>query len=182
MNPDTPPSDDLARSWLAAASPDSTAAAALDAIFADTARAIAERAPACWASGRCCNFDAFGHRLYVTGLETAYTLLRLPARNAISSSDVASARHRGGCPFQLANLCAIHTIKPLACRLFFCDRSAQTWQQDLHELMLKRLRALHDHHAVEYRYGEWRDMLDLVLPSLPPPPPPSPHMPRAVPA
>jgi Fe-S-cluster containining protein len=163
----SPGATDLARSWLAAAAPAHPAALELDAIFTDTARAITERAPACWASGRCCNFDAFGHRLYVTGLETAYTLLRLPPARAITPADVVDARARGGCPFQAANLCGIHTIKPLACRLFFCDRTAQTWQQDLHELMIRRLRDLHDRHAVEYRYAEWRDLLDLVLPVLP---------------
>lgn len=148
-------------------------AEALDAVYAKTASEIARRGPACWASGRCCNFERTGHRLYVTGVETAYAIVRAEAaglgaedgraRDAcaavVSLEQIDTARARGGCPFQRGNLCGIHTVKPLGCRVYFCDRSAQQWQQDLSERMLSELRALHDEHQIEYRYGEWREML-----------------------
>ena len=91
------------------------AAARLEAIYADAARAVAERAPACWASGRCCNFDAFGHRLYTTGLEAAYCVDRWNQRETtpLTVDQVQTAVARGGCPFQRANLCNAHDIKPL---------------------------------------------------------------------
>lgn len=73
------------------------------------------------------------------------------------------ARQDGGCPFQLANLCGAHAIKPLGCRLYFCDRGAQQWQQDLSERLLAELRDLHDRAGVPYRYGEWRSMLEMVV-------------------
>ncbi len=161
----------------------------LESIYASTAAAIAQRAPACWASGRCCNFDRAGHRLYVTALETAYCVARLidsqsaPADDSASSppapsgrggsprepgralslTTLSAARAAGGCPFQSANLCTVHTIKPLACRVYFCDRSVQGWQHDLSERMHERIRALHDAHAIEYRYAEWRTLLELFL-------------------
>jgi len=56
-------------------------------------------------------------------------------------------------------LCGVHAIKPLGCRVYFCDRSAQTWQHDLSERLLGMIRELHQRHAIEYRYGEWRQML-----------------------
>jgi Fe-S-cluster containining protein len=70
-----------------------------------------------------------------------------------------AARQSGGCPFQVRNLCGVHSIKPLGCRLYFCDKSAQQWQNDLSERLLARIRALHDEQGIEYRYGEWREML-----------------------
>ncbi|HMN42266.1 MAG TPA: hypothetical protein PKE29_15580 [Phycisphaerales bacterium] len=163
------PHDQLAADWLSAiARPDLRAA--LESIYADAAAAIAQRAPACWASGRCCNFDAHGHRLYVTGLETAYTIALLPPpgtptlRGGSSPSSLSlpllhQAPANPGCPFQSNNLCTVHTIKPLGCRLYFCDASAQQWQHDLSERLLSNIRALHDTHHIEYRYGEWRAML-----------------------
>lgn len=149
----------LAGRWLAAASrPD--VRRALEGVYADAAREIAERGPACWASGRCCNFEKTGHLLYVTGLEAAYTVAgargREPSR--ATSLPVLSG---GLCPFQEQNLCGVHEIKPLGCRVYFCDRSAQQWQNDLSERLLAEVRAIHDRHGVEYRYGEWRAMLAL---------------------
>lgn len=159
--------------WLRAAA-DPAISAALELVFAEAADAIAARGPACWASGRCCNFDAAGHRLYTTALEAAYTVVRLappPAPplpvaavlpHALALPQIAAARARGGCPFQQANLCGVHTIKPLACRVYFCDRSAQDWQRDLSERLHERLRGLHAEFGVPYLYAEWRALLEIM--------------------
>lgn len=166
--------DSLAQHWLDVLTDRPALRAGLESVYAEAARAIAERGPACWASGRCCNFDAAGHRLYVTGLETAYTVASLNAASNDSSAStlslpqfttasLADAHARGGCPFQLRHLCGVHTIKPLGCRVYFCDRSAQQWQIDLSERLLADIRALHDAHHVEYRYAEWRSLLQLFL-------------------
>lgn len=161
---------------------------ALEDVFAEAAREIESRGPACWASGRCCDFERAGHRLYVTGLEAAYTLSRLRLAASAERERLARERRRplpvvgspsttselalpaleaavarGGCPFQAANLCAIHTIKPLGCRLFFCDRSATDWQRELHERLLRRVRDVHDEYGTPYAYGEWRAMLREAL-------------------
>jgi Fe-S-cluster containining protein len=160
--------ESLAAHWLDALGRPGVAEG-LEAIYADAATAIAARGPACWASGRCCRFEAHGHRLYVTGLEAAYVALRLPdiagtrpgnhAEPTLRPLALEQARAAGGCPFQSGHLCGVHAIKPLGCRVYFCDRTAQAWQQDLSETLLARLRALHDEHAIEYRYAEWRAML-----------------------
>jgi len=156
---------DLPAHWLRAAR-DEAVALELESIYAYMSAAIEARGPACWASGRCCNFDAAGHRLFATGLEAAYTIVRLPedpAAPALTSLTLESALARGGCPFQRANLCAVHGIKPLGCRVYFCDRSAPEWQRELSERALDRLKALHERHNVVYRYGEWREMLGMFL-------------------
>jgi Fe-S-cluster containining protein len=131
----------------------------LDAIYAEASRRIAERGPACWASGRCCNFDSYGHRLYVTGIEAAHTVAQWNASRApLLSEQVEAAQSAGGCPFQRLNLCDAHEIKPLGCRLFFCDRTATEWQTDLLEELHARVRALHAG-DIPYEYAEWRYML-----------------------
>lgn len=158
-DPPPPPAPDAAR-------------AALEAVFADVAAEIKSRGPACWASGRCCNFAFAGHRLYVTRLEALYTLARLDPAARPTAQSIAEARARGGCPFQQGNLCGAHEIKPLGCRVYFCDRSAQAWQQDLTEHMLGRIRQIHNDHGIEYRYGEWLGMLESLsshdIPAAPP--------------
>jgi Fe-S-cluster containining protein len=153
--------NDLAREWLAAAAR-AEIAAAIEGVYAETAQAITARGPACWASGRCCNFAKTGHLLYVTGLEAAYTVSRLVEHRShpLSVLEVKDARDAGGCPFQVTNLCGVHTIRPLGCRVYFCDRTAQTWQQELYERELGRIREIHDRLGVTYRYGEWRALLE----------------------
>ena len=41
-------------------------------------RAVEARRPRCDASGRCCRFEEYGHRLYVTTMELAAFVARLP--------------------------------------------------------------------------------------------------------
>jgi len=153
---------ELARAWLAAAV-DPAASAELEAIYEMVSNQIAARGPACWASGRCCNFRASGHRLYVTGLEAAYMLTRLAPEQRLTEGRVADAVERGDCPMLAGNMCSVHTIKPLGCRVYFCDRSAQHWQQELSERALNQIRGLHDRHAIEYRYAEWRGLLAMLV-------------------
>ena len=137
--------------------------------------AIADRGPTCWQSGKCCKFDAYGHRLYVTGLEIGWFLgnLRSTICDVRSPEDKDPSSHRvelpqiadrtssiedspGACPFQHNNLCTTHTIRPLGCRVFFCQEGTQDGQNRLYEDFLGELRRLHEAHAIEYRYMEWR--------------------------
>lgn len=151
-----------AREWIAAAGR-AEVRTQLESIFADMASRITQRGPACWASGRCCNFEAHGHRLYVTGLEAAYTLVSARREQRISLESVSTARSRGGCPFQVGNACGVHAIKPMACRVYFCDRSAQQWQHELSEEMQRRIAGMHDAMQIPYRYAEWRWLLETLL-------------------
>src|ERR1043165_2502993 len=154
-----------ATAWLAAARAPRIAGA-LESIYTDVSAAIQARGPACWASGRCCDFEKTGHRLYVTGLEAAYCVTRLtPSHPTLTQLTINQARERGGCPFQVNNLCGVHAIKPLGCRVYFCDRSAQQWQQDLSERMHGAIKALHEREQVEYRYAEWRELLERLCES-----------------
>ncbi len=144
--------------WITAVTTGETATK-LEAIYAEAAEEITRRAPSCWASGRCCNFEQFRHRLYTTGLEAAYTVTRWNDMNpTLTIEGVDAAQSRGGCPFQDKNLCAAHTIKPLGCRLFFCDRTATDWQTETLERLHAKVKALHTD-TIPYEYAEWRHML-----------------------
>jgi Fe-S-cluster containining protein len=147
----------LASSWLAAAA-DPAVVAELLAIHAMIRDQVEARGPACWASGRCCRFGTAGHRLYVTGLEAAHLVLHLGRSPTLA--EIEAARRRDDCPFLIANACSVHAFKPTGCRIYFCDASAQDWQQDLSERVIAMLRALHERRGIEYRYGEWRAMLE----------------------
>ena len=130
-------------------------------VYADLQREIDARRPICSASGRCCRFDEFGHRLYVTTIELAAFISNLPEQPAQANP--------GGCPFQVEGLCSVHTIRPFGCRVFFCDSTSDDWQHQQYERFHADLKRLHEELEVPYQYVEWRDglrQLDLaqVLP------------------
>jgi Fe-S-cluster containining protein len=185
---------DVAEAWIGAVGRDDVARE-LGALFGRAREAIERRGPACWASGRCCNFARAGHRLYVTGLEAAWTAAQVRRSRGerlgagsdevragrevslrvlgtgddkagpppLTSDAVARARVRGDCPFLVDNACSVHESKPLACRVYFCDREAQEWQHELTEELQRELRALHDRLGIPYRYAEWRDLLEMLV-------------------
>lgn len=157
----------LAAHWLSAAS-DPAVAADLQAVFELVATAIVSHAPVCHASGQCCKFDTFGHKLYVTGLETAYTVARLPDERLLSRDTLDDAFSHGNCPFQLHKLCTVHEIRPAACRIFFCEDNAAAWMNDLSERVVTQIKAIHERHEIEYRYAEWRSLLEMFITDPPP--------------
>lgn len=149
------------RAWLDA-STQGPALDQLESVYADLRTRTALRRPICRSSGRCCNFDAWGHRLYVTGLEAAYAWVRLERARRPTIEVITSARASGGCPFQSGTLCSIHEIKPLGCRVYFCDQTSDQWQQEVTEQMLARLRAVHESMGLGYIYAEWRELLEAL--------------------
>jgi Fe-S-cluster containining protein len=158
---------ELVAAWLAAIERPEVAEG-LRALHALVAAETSEQRPVCLASGQCCHFERYDHRLYVTGLDVAWCLRSLAKRGGPTATptSVAEAKARGDCPFlEDGRRCGAHIERPLGCRIFFCDRAVRTWQEDLYQRTHDALRRLHELHAIPYRYGEWRAMLALVVES-----------------
>jgi Fe-S-cluster containining protein len=124
-------------------------------VYADLQRQIDARQPLCSASGRCCHFDRYGHRLYVTTMELATFVHELNA----SGATIPAAADPATCPLQVNRLCSVHPIRPFGCRIFFCDPTATEWQNEQYERFHARLKRLHDDLNVPYFYVEWRQAL-----------------------
>jgi Fe-S-cluster containining protein len=142
---------------------------AVAAVYGDVQLAINEQRPICEMSGRCCKFEEYGHRLYVSTLELAAFVAGREAneergtmndeRKAGSLLVVPSSPAAGDCPFQIGKLCSVHAIRPFGCRMFFCDSTATDWQQAMYEQFHARLKSMHDELGVDYFYVEWRAAL-----------------------
>jgi Fe-S-cluster containining protein len=149
--------------------------ATVETVYQSLAADTAARKPRCDASGRCCNFDGFGHRLYVTTLELiAFSAQLASARpGAVQSSQEAASAATASlpiltlppaCPFQVDRLCSVHPIRPFGCRIFFCDPTATEWQNERYEQYHAQLKAAHTRLNVPYFYVEWRQaLIDLQL-------------------
>ena len=147
---------------------------AVAVILAEVDADIAARRPVCRSSGRCCRFEEYGHRMYVTGVEVEH-FVRVHVRGKDERQKTKDEKEgpRGrvslplffarespeGCPYQVNNLCTAREARPLGCRVYFCDENAQGWQNDVYEKYHAKLKALHEEFGVPYRYMEWREAL-----------------------
>jgi Fe-S-cluster containining protein len=130
--------------------------AAVAELYGSVEAEIAKRRPLCVVSGRCCRFEEFGHRLYVTTMELAAFV------QEYRKKPVESRPTEGGCPFQHERLCSVHRFRPMGCRMFFCDASSTEWQNEHYEKFHARLKRLHETLAVPYAYLEWRSALAML--------------------
>ena len=69
---------------------------AVEGVYQQLQAAIDARRPICTASGRCCHFEQYGHRLYVTTMELAKFVADLSAVRSVGcasthASDTACA-------------------------------------------------------------------------------------------
>jgi Fe-S-cluster containining protein len=137
--------------------------AALRDLYTRLDAAVAARGPTCWQSGKCCRFDSYGHRLYVTALEIAWFVRHAPPIPEPTSNSLQLLPRQDECPYQVDGLCSTHTIRPLGCRIFFCQQGTENWQHELYGQFLDDLRRLHETHNLPYRYLEWRAGLAEVM-------------------
>jgi len=115
--------------------------------------AVAKHNPTCWNRGVCCKFAAYGHRLYVTEPELRYFAFGLAADRRIPTTTADA------CPYHTAGRCTARSHRPLGCRIFFCDESAQDWQGPEYERFLAELKAIGASFDLPYAYREWLSAL-----------------------
>ena len=120
----------------------------LEAVYAELGRELDGLRPLCQTSGRCCKFKESGHQLWTTGLELDY----LVAREGLPESvDPAG----GVCPYLDAGLCGVRDHRMLGCRIYFCDPSYASAMGPLYERYHRKIKDLHQRHAIPYEYSEF---------------------------
>lgn len=140
------------RSAVTNAARDPSAIESVGDLYQSVQAEIDRRRPLCVISGRCCRFEEFGHRLFVTTLELARLMRDLQA-------DPMQNWDGTGCPFQRNKLCSVHVIRPFGCRMFFCDATSTQWQNEQYERFHAQLKQLHERFDIPYFYLEWREAL-----------------------
>lgn len=113
-------------------------------LYSDVGAKIAEAAPVCDLSGRCCRFREYGHTLFVSRTEAELLLEQgLPANSVISDE---------GCPFQIQGLCTAREKRPLGCRIYFCDPKYVGIGERISEESIGKLKRLHESTVTPWEY------------------------------
>jgi Fe-S-cluster containining protein len=100
----------------------------------------------CEACGKCCDFDTFGHRLFVTSPEMIYFREKIGSKNLKKIST-------GKCSYQAGDKCTVYEFRFAGCRIFCCKGDVR-FQSDLTEAVIKKFKALCDEFLIPYRYTE----------------------------
>jgi Fe-S-cluster containining protein len=123
------------------------ALADLEAVYADLDAEMPRYKFVCQASGDCCDFDAFGHRLYATTLEAEWFF-----RNSPRQRMNANPRH---CPAWGGDrLCKARAGRMLGCRTFHCGTNKNADPHEIYERYHRRIKEVHDRHGIPFRYAD----------------------------
>ena len=106
----------------------------------------------CDACGRCCDFEAFDHRLFVTPPELMYLVAKLGAENI---KPMPSRR----CPYNVDGKCTIYTYRFAGCRIFSC-KGDKDFQSGLSESVLKKFKSICTEFKIPYRYTDLASALN----------------------
>ena len=106
----------------------------------------------CRACGNCCDFEAYGHRLFVSTPELLY--FRHFAGLELKSMP------SGVCPYRVENKCTAYARRFAGCRIFDCGTDAEA-QSLLCEETLGRFKRLCEAYGIEYRYLYLKEALSI---------------------
>jgi len=107
----------------------------------------------CEVCGKCCDFETFGHRLFVTTPEMLFFADKLRDKNIKKITG-------GRCSYQVEvsemvslsnHKCTVYDYRFAGCRIFCCKGDAR-FQSDLTEAVIKKFKAICDEFKIPYRY------------------------------
>ena len=107
----------------------------------------------CKACGDCCDFEAFGHRLYVTGSE----LLHFQHFIGPEIKEMTACV----CPYRIDGKCSVYPYRFSGCRIFACGGNSEQ-ENRLSEQAISKFKAMCTEHEIGYRYVYLKTGLDML--------------------
>jgi len=98
----------------------------------------------CGACGKCCDFDAWDHRLFITAPELLYFTYRM-------SPEPIKPMPTDQCPYNIDGKCSVHRHRFAACRIFACTGDVGT-QNRLSEAAVAKLKSICEQSNIPYQY------------------------------
>jgi Fe-S-cluster containining protein len=118
-------------------------------------RQNSDSAGVCEACGRCCDFENFDHRLFITTPELTYLLAKIGDKNI---KPMTGSR----CPYQERDKCTVYAYRFAGCRIFCC-KGNRDFQSGLSEAALEKFKLICTEFKIPYRYADVATMLNSHL-------------------
>ncbi|MCD6395405.1 MAG: hypothetical protein J7M40_18135 [Planctomycetes bacterium] len=119
---------------------------------------VAETDLACKVCGKCCDFDSYDHRLFVTTPELVYFAFHIP-------SSSVKPMPAGLCPYNIKDVCSIHPYRFAACRIFCCTGDVDV-QNRLSEAAISKLKSICEQSDMPYQYMDLKAALSGISHSM----------------
>jgi len=100
----------------------------------------------CDTCGKCCDFDSFEHRLFVTTPELMYL-------SANSGAENIKPMTTSQCPYNINGKCEIYEYRFAGCRSFCCNGDTD-FQSRLSESALGKFKSICTEFQIPYRYTD----------------------------
>ena len=100
----------------------------------------------CNTCGKCCDFDKFDHRLFVTPPELEYLTAKLGQENIKPMTT-------GRCPYNVSGKCTVYEYRFAGCRIFCCKADTD-FQNQLSEEAIEKFKSLCVGFQIPYRYTD----------------------------
>ena len=107
---------------------------------------LASEKPRCASCGKCCNFEKYDHRLFVTSPEMIYF------KHALGKIPVLPMT-KPTCPYNFDGNCAVYDHRFAGCRIFSCQDSPEL-QSNLSETAIAKFKDICKQFKIEYTYTE----------------------------
>ena len=108
--------------------------------------AATDLADKCQMCGKCCDFEQFDHRLFITPPEIIYFNANLPAEKQKPMTT-------GRCPYNIDTRCTVYQYRFAGCRIFCCNADPD-FQNSLSESALNRFKSLCNEFQIPYKYTD----------------------------
>jgi hypothetical protein len=98
----------------------------------------------CCACGKCCDFEGFDHKLFITPPELIFLKMSLHSENL-------KPMRTGQCPYNVRGKCSVYERRFSGCRIFSCKGDLD-FQSELSEKALKKFKVICEQFQIPYRY------------------------------
>ena len=114
---------------------------------------LAALGQSCAACGACCDFESFGHRLYITTPELVYFQHHIgPDIRTMTS---------GVCPYRIDGQCTVYPYRFAGCRIFTCKGDTEA-ENRICEQAVKKFKDLCDQQGIPYHYVYLKSGLEML--------------------
>jgi hypothetical protein len=107
---------------------------------------IGQTASQCEACGKCCDFEDYDHRLFVTGAELIYFAAKIGPKKI-------KPMPAGRCPYNIDGECTVYPYRFGGCRIFSC-KGDKDFQSRLSEQAVEKFKAICEEFHIPYRYTD----------------------------
>jgi Fe-S-cluster containining protein len=126
---------------------------AVDEIYQKLRIQLESSGQSCKACGKCCDFESFGHKLYITTPELYYFKI-----NLVKNKRPILPMTTGVCPYRKDGKCSVYPWRFAGCRIFNCTGDAEL-QGQLSEKMIHQMKQVCLQEGLSYQYLDLKTAL-----------------------